>query len=80
MHVMRFFFFSPVAKCYNVAKENRIDCGDESNEACVAKGCCYDSDVGSGVPHCYHDANHIGKINCKTTGILFSDHNQLIHL
>ena len=57
-------FLSLVSKCYNVAEDKRVSCGHESSVGCVAKGCCYDSDVGSGVPHCYYDENHIGKINC----------------
>jgi len=51
-------FYTPSTdhKCHDVPPPTRNDCGvlGISRAECEGRGCCFDENVGHGVPHCFH--------------------------
>ena len=62
-----FFIFPTDSECLVIEHNQRINCGFHgiSPRQCKEKGCCFHSNVATGVPHCFLSKTQFGEINLQ---------------
>ena len=59
------YFLSIDSECLVIEQSERLNCGYDgmTSSQCKEKGCCYQDNVASGVPHCFMRKTEYGKTN-----------------